>query len=625
MGRVKSRKGRSKLAKKKASLRKKFKKKNIQNNPFIVVTSLGSSILDQRQKVLVQLGESLYTMKAVEDLVEGDKVIFEKEGIDVEAEKEMLDELLSKGRKYRNAMTSLFLQTTEGHTTSFRAELLRGIMSRPDEWPEELACDPEFLEAVIDGKRELSFELETLVAKTIHDRLLEKLDDWTRPVTLSHILNSWLKGNVIAPKDFKEVFWALGKLSPGLVDLLGSPDFEKDYWMYRAMRLSISLRLSNVIRGECSTSKERSTGKSYLDEDARRELNEIVEFFAEDIDSNHAIASVVRVQPVKATEELETNKLRLRKGIATKKPKQMNIRILSPIEAKKRLPVLEEIHNDIVNMWRTRLHVNLPPKHQNAIDAIIYYLVEKFGFEDYESKHRMALDLIKKAGVTKEFDENLMPDHGLEELGRSYADELYLLIMNGTIDKWLKVEEGTAAKVFRTYARILSVKPNVYYYGIKLEHARFQEGLSESDIEIIDRELRITNRELEEKGYGNVRKFTTVRAQFNGLIRSPNNPIEFIKELFDLDKNDLYALFSNTDDRVIERVLGELFSPKKANYNLKNKGYLNLLKKHEGYTIFSEEKKAILKQMGFSEIAEKATQERVWGRMQKLIRDKQFQ
>jgi len=496
----------------------------IDDRPLLIVTSLGNSILTRDSKVLVKIGENTFTRKAVEDLREGEKVLYEKEGIDYEKEREKIDELLGQGRKYRNSMASLFFQTSKAHTPIFRVELLRGIFSRPDEWPEELSSDPGLIKGVIDNNGELPAELGKMAAETIHKRLCSALDEGTRPVTMEHIENGWLTGKVIAPRGFKEVFWALGKHASGLVDLLGTPVFERDYWMYRAMRLSLSLRLSTIMKGNgkgiAAEQPPKNPDTPYLDEEARRELDQIVEFFAEDVDTKFAVASVVSVKPVKPTAMAEKNGLVLRKGVVVKKPDTFDSEIIGIHELEKRIAILGEVIGRALDVYRYKCHPEYAFKQdgmEEDKDAFAFSFVpqavfEKIGYEGREEGLKRSMERVKRAGIDAKdfFTQYLGPE--IIQRSREYGDEAYKLILSGTLDEWCGLERGTILGAFKKVAAYDSALPkeSEYMHYLLGLLTYFGHNGIDSEAKRLNKEIEIVEEIIEKKGFNG--HFKTTRS-----------------------------------------------------------------------------------------------------------------
>lgn len=76
--------------------------------------------------------------------------------MDFKTEKAKIDGKLIGGRKYRNAIKSLLIQTDEGtFVPVFMHKLLGGALTQPHRWAPEFSSDPELVRLAMDGKVEL--------------------------------------------------------------------------------------------------------------------------------------------------------------------------------------------------------------------------------------------------------------------------------------------------------------------------------------------------------------------------------------------------------------------------------------------------------------------------------------
>jgi hypothetical protein len=588
-------KKRARAAKKK---KKKQPKKQIDDRPILVVTSLGNSILQRDSLVFVQVGEKTFARKAAEDLREGEKVLFEKEGIDIKTHKERLDGILSQGRKYRNAMLSLFVEIEDGFTPRFRTELVSGAYGNPN-WPKELSNEARLVELILRNNTPESEQMRELAAQTIHDELERRLVN-ARIVSLNHIRDNWLTGNVIAPRSFIEVFKALELLSPGLPKLLETTDFKQDYWMYRAMRQSISLRLSNIIKGDGRSTTDRSKMPRgpHLDEEARRELDEILDFFAGDISSRYAVASVVSTKAVKSSmqNEAERNKESLMRGIVTKKTDELDYQIISPEEIEKRKTVLSEITDEIMVLFFSEHH---PEVYDNqdycsfVLSLTVDHIMEIFGYEGYMDRLRRATDKMKKAKIdTYDFIAKFM-DSKIQADGMRYAREIYALACNGSLDMKFGLEKGTVLKMFTTLCSYVSAGFEEGAYNNQL--ARCEEYLLSKGLDVkgIEAEKKANQRILDKKGLR--RSFITSRGIYKDMIGQLGGWKEAITAGI-TTQNEYAIMRGSSNNKEIDRIVDEVHER------------LGRLQGIDNFTLVAvenwiraEEKEAVLVEAGFFE------------------------
>jgi len=592
--------------------------------PLFISTSLGNTILPRDSAVFVKIGDDTFTRKAAEDLREGEKVLYEKEGIDYEQERERIDTLLGQGRKYRNAMSSLFIHTEQGYTTTFLARLLRGALERPGEWPEELSQNPQLISRMLNGSAVLSDAMRNMAAQTIHSTLSANLDAWAKAVTVEHIENGWLTGKVIAPRDFKEVFWALGRLAPGLVELLGTPGFERDYWMYRAMRLSISLRLSAIMTGNgngpAAAPKAKNPDTPYLDADARQELDQIVDFFAQEVDSRFAVASVVSVKPMKPAEGPgeEKNGERLRKGIVAKKPDYFGPQLIGITELQRRLVVLNAHIAKALDVFKAKRHPERMPSASSPKDEREDYIysflpqsvMEHLGMEEREKDLTWAMERMRRAGV--DFGDYFASQLDPEVLRRSreYGLEAYRALLDGTIDGWCGLEPGSVLSLFKTQTAYASALPREVHYEFTLSHFQGllmhkREGTVSPRLE---EEMHRAEGVLKRKGCWGEPGFLPERSIWN--FTEHFGSLEELMEQGVIAKADVDTIIYGADDRELDRI-----HLKMEGALLERLGFSKKAKReHEDLrmrtTIFADEKEALLQRMGLLETATKIAETR---------------
>ncbi|HID72768.1 TPA: hypothetical protein EYP38_02395 [Candidatus Micrarchaeota archaeon] len=266
------------------------------------------------------------------------------------------------------------------------------------------------------------------------------------------------------------------------MDLLATPDFGRDYRLYRAMRLSIAGRLSNVIAGKQSNGgKPKQVGASHLDEEARRELDEVVKSFAELIAPNYGMATVLKVKEVKKKKEKEAaerNKERLKRGVVTEKPEELDMEVIETEELHVRAAILQDFMDNIAVTFRSKksfegkeilMDEDLEEEQENI--WITSYMREYFGYETHCDILKRSVERAKKRGMdlTPFMDAELEP--GLLERRRKNAREFYDWIMGGEADKAFGVEDGTCIEIAKIYIRHVSITAAGIGYNIMLNEA----------------------------------------------------------------------------------------------------------------------------------------------------------
>lgn len=469
--------------------------------PLLVTTSLGNCILPRDCTVLVRLGENEFARKAVEDLREGEKVLYEKQGIDVGEQKANIDRLLGEGKRYRSAMSSLFTQAGGRQVPVFRSALLEGIMGKPGEWPKELAGERKRVIDALDKGAGLETEGGRLAAEAIRAALEAEAGLGAKPVSLEQIESGWLAGNVIAPRSFGAVFWALGRMAPGLVGLLATPEFERDYFRYRAIRMSIMLRLSNIIKGEGNGGRDSPAaarrGRS-LDAETRRELDGIVEFFAQDVDTRYAAASVVSAMPIKQAEGSQggRNSPALRKGVVTKRPQDAGFRILAVQEVQERINILEDVFD---TLWHLYLHHMEVEQRAGSREMAIEFLAGKLGYEGADELYLWALKKARNSHLDEEaitcFQQSFGPG-----ADRRDQEGFFEALRDGKLDAVVGLESGACLKVVEELVRHRAMEPREAFYTRRLFVLhKMMEGKKGANR--VDVEAEKANDELGRKGY----------------------------------------------------------------------------------------------------------------------------
>jgi len=415
---------------------------------------------------------------------------------------------------------------------------------------------------------------------------------------------------VIAPRNFKEVFMVLGSISPGLVKLLETPLFEKDYWMYRAMRLSVMLRLSNIIRGEGKgqAQDQKSSNGPHLDEEARKELDRIVEFFAQDVTTKYALASVVRTAPVEAADKRapDKNLVSLKKGIATGKPQNLPGEYLGFQKVMKRMAVLRDVFNGLTLIYseirRREVQALLRSaglENESKIRInMIDYIYEKCGFEGRLDQLRWAAERCRKAGIDAgEFFDHLS-NPALARACREYADDVYRTIADGTIDAECGLESGTMMGILQSFIAYSSIEPKERLYDVWLSHmlreAKTTAG-QEQKRKALEKEIERVVDSLKKKGH-----FGEWQTSHKVFSEMQGHDVERLTLEGVITKEELHSMKSgcyDMDGAQLDGLIRKIVT--------KNGTYGQLHNGNDKWWIASGEKHELLEGLGIVEAVEK--------------------
>jgi hypothetical protein len=274
------------------------------------------------------------------------------------------------------------------------------------------------------------------------------------------------------------------------------------------------LRLSNIIHGEGKghEPKAQDSAGPYLDDDARRELGRIVEFFAQDINPKYAIASVVSAKPVEAGGRpiMERNETPLRKGVVTRKPEDMEINVLSVLEARKRSTIIVQC---IELFFQCELYQELFAK-EDGPERILDFgdTLKKFGFSGYIESRNEGFRRAAKAGI------DIKRYHSVFVKADDAIERFFVLLKDGTFERKLGLERGSLTMLFDQLARYESLRPKdvVYMDDICLVY-RTSERMGIEDLRLT-KELETATEDSARKGHG-------------GVLMTTPHVIDYLKKL----------------------------------------------------------------------------------------------
>lgn len=436
---------------------------------FMVSTTLGNTLLEPSCKVPIEIGQHEFFFKPVEKLTAGDRVVFEKSGIEVR--KEDLELQLRRGMRYQMALRGLYCGNEEGRISLFSAEVVRGALTNPERWPSEVNVGE--IEGFVQNGTQLSDKTRSLCANAIYQALEGSLG--IAPVSIEQIRNGWLRGETICPKEYADVVLALSSsLSPNMIDSIGTRDFERLYKKYVAMRISIALRLSNIMEGNGVKEGSQTKGP-YLEVADRAELDEVVRYFAEELTARTAIATVTKVAPIKEGHEKDSaNAIRLRKGVSLELPDNCNGLDYKEVHA--RGLVTEGYARWIIECSFSERIATSKDNFEKFMLATELY--SRFGFGNVRSVINWAFSIARKRGILDEREiRELRGAIDIKER-QEEVEDFYRRVFSGKEDDKYGLPNGSVIRLLRQNAALIAnFNPFISFYGtlVRLALIRFKE------------------------------------------------------------------------------------------------------------------------------------------------------
>ncbi|MBI5051485.1 hypothetical protein HZC08_01875 [Candidatus Micrarchaeota archaeon] len=582
------------------------------DRPFLVATSLGNTILDPNSKVYVRVGEKQVIEKSVSDLKEGEQVIYEKSGIDLGEHRETIDTKLREGRRFRAAASELFVELTDGSTTRFRVELLGGVSEKSESWPDSLTSDDSFKAKIKFEGADLAVDQYREAAETVHNELERNSARFNlRVVTEAHIRNGWLTGNVIAPLAFEKVFSALAEISPGIGRLTESGAFKKAYKLYIAMKESIAQRLTKIMHGSSHAehTEEKPRSVSFLDADARRELDEIVNSFADNLSTVYAVATVFSKRQLKKTEvsEPQFNTPKLRKGVTTKKPIELELEVLTSDTILKRTPVLSDVVGYILDYYRK---MKFPDQSSSSMKEIVGYskdaLIELFGYAGFKDHITWAIAKMKEAGLdTYSYGQDRFD---VEPQCAAFSKGLYQSLLSGEMDGWFGLEQGATMRLVKEYARCIAAKPLESLYVIHLSNLIQYLENNDRDTRQARNEYETAAKLSSRKGYHRGAEYLTPMCMARELVGNRGSIDELLREGC-IDDREALVLISQSDYNQLDLLFERLIRQHPDLFNLRSDKFL-----------FKSERDQILRGMALLRIYNRVMSIITGGREEEFIR-----
>jgi hypothetical protein len=231
-----------------------------------------------------------FARKKASRLLPGDEILVRKDGISG-ITLEQIGAALAKSPGYQEKASALFVKFQGVSLPVFQHALLSGIFERSEMWPSSVTADASFRAQFQSGKPfELSAEQLSEASETIRSRLVS--GGVSEPVSIFNIRYNWLQGNVVCPKNARQVAAALEGISPGISVLLGE-GFQAAYRGYLAARIGIMRAVSGMLRQQKQGAPGEKRGKGGARASFRPEIAEIIRLFANDLSSTMLSSPVI--------------------------------------------------------------------------------------------------------------------------------------------------------------------------------------------------------------------------------------------------------------------------------------------------------------------------------------------
>ncbi|MDD5096716.1 MAG: hypothetical protein PHY95_04350 [Candidatus ainarchaeum sp.] len=429
-------------------LRKKHREP-MEGTPFVasVSTSVGNIIIPSTSMVYVSVYRGQYIRKPVSELKPGEMAVFRKEGIDLDLESDV-EPILIQSPRYRATLPHLFDLDGPTPVTRFSRELGKGV-------------DGDMAERVAKAIVETSAERMDAAASAIQAILAARCISRS----IGHIKNGWLGGKTVAPRDFPQIFEALGAEMPstGLSALAGSEEFARQYRLHMTLRQAIMRNLSLIIAGKGKGPAGTPEDKHDSGIDTHPELKMVVEHFAQQIDDAFATIRIFGVKKANGDSGLEGGQLY--KGLVTEETDQfgtdgdmkeffsmcsvlngINYRVLDEYifrnpEITKGLPVLET---------RTRLE-----------ELLLLFLSERMGHEAVSQENLQDRAISRKIMAARYHEIGDGPE--IRAL-REASGRILAVLESGTLDRQHGLPHGTLHSLIDTCLRLHASKPEIFHY-----------------------------------------------------------------------------------------------------------------------------------------------------------------
>lgn len=455
-----------------------------------VKTVFGSSAIPKNNSVYVQLPDGRFMRQPVSTIKPGQQLLFRKDeipGITLEE----VGEALIKSPRYVGSIQNLFVKFGDESLPLFQQALLSGIWERAEAWPSQITSDTTITALFALGHPiRLSDMQRTVAADFIHTTLVER--GASQPVTVGHIEYNWLEGNVVAPRNRKDVVGALSEIAPGLTSIL-SEQFTHAYHAYISIRQSVMRAITGILHGEKLPEQLGGalpqTGGAIAEPGKEKfsvapEINLVIKHFASDISAHYLTATVVEVKDGKngtetaPAEEKRTHEkkppqekpLSLFKGIVTDRLATEEIRVKplreTALETNLMGGVTLRLTSKLLDDYEPQIFSQIKAKalterglYLNFLMHVHSQLPKTLGFQVHSQK--------KTYDRMKELCPSLSADYQQPEkehqLTVALTETLSAHIIDGSADMKYGLPKGTLFSVFELFANLKIALPNDVY------------------------------------------------------------------------------------------------------------------------------------------------------------------
>ncbi len=586
--------------------RHEHRESDVPARNILVRSTAGTCFVERNSKVLVRATGNELMEKTASTLKPGEQVVWEIEAINLNEQREALEEGLRRGSIFKTAMEGIYVSTEDGETLPiFTIKLWAGADEKPHAWPEEVR-QRNIADRILSGES-VNDEMCRVAAKAIHYELAKNLAGKEIHIVTESTVRDWLCGRTIAPDNFRFVFEAIDSMAPNLGKLNSDERFESAYWMYRAMKLSLATRLREVVLGNKTVKQKKEThcGTNHLTRAARAELDTLVENFAEVITKVHATANVLEVREIsgsgmKKIEAQGKNRRPLRRGLVTQTPPELRDRVLDPIEANSRLCLTEHLKTDILQVQavheRPGEFDELPAGRVAATVSGYWFdlVIERFGYVGYSGITKRIIEDMEQREIDTE---SLRRKHLDPEKNRSLAERagrMHQWLVSGDADSEIGLDLGTCMRIINMYIRHLMAVPiNTRHYALASEllenmlakgetHSKMYKKIAEEARRTYEKEIR------------SGRVILRTPAAAIAELATHESLLGFIEKsgIFDADTLEYFHIRGKDDknDRIIRRIF-------EVHPDIMG-GTLDTF-------IFKDRKEAVLRRVGLLEAARK--------------------
>lgn len=444
---------------------------------YELVTTGGRSLLPASAKVYTHIGNNNYLEKNVQQLRQGESVLWLNEHIDTTLE-EIEPYLISQSPRYREAETALFLINKHGRRIPvLRAELIRGLKNKVN-----IDGQEDLEQKILKEGDDFTSSQYTSMRSYLYEQLVKISERTGIPSRSEDAIDEWLKGETVAPANWN-LFYALARITGNSTfDEIYNPkkqppSFRDHYRLYVTTRRGIMNWLSRRTPKQMYDLAQKESGREAQEDKSQYDGIELTlerrivmnQFFRQ-INREFSDARVLSV------ESYTTDARQQKKG------EERSTRLHKGVYAKRAVPneiVVTDI-NQLISYHGLYIHLLELAVHNYFLKAkligkwpwkrtVFEELSEKFEQHNvYEKEFKAGimmflfdktLDFGPFKGVIKAQDK--FPE--MRDWFLWMADQFYSAMLNGAVDKTLKLPEGATYSLYESTTNVMRAVPDVMY------------------------------------------------------------------------------------------------------------------------------------------------------------------